>query len=143
MNAPHLARQNYLATEVLTAAPQKLQLMLIEGAIRFGQQARALWSQQRDDEAGEAIIRCQQIVAQLLAGLRRESSSQLVQQIAGVYFFVLNSLIAAHLNRDEQKLSEALAVLAEEQATWRAVCEKLGSGQTGQRASVALEALSG
>ncbi len=130
MNAPHLARHNYLETEVLTAPPQKLQLMLIDGAIRFGQQARSLWTQGRDDEAGEAIIRCQQIVAQLLAGLRRESQPELVRQVAGVYLFVLNCLIDAHLNRNEQRLSEALAVLAEEQATWRAVCEKLGKQDT-------------
>src|SRR6476659_5556419 len=104
MNAPHLARQNYLATEVMTASPQKLQLMLIEGALRFGNQARALWQPKRDEEAGEAIIRCQEIVAQLLAGLRRENPSQLVKQIGSVYLFIHNSLVAAHLNRDEQKL---------------------------------------
>jgi flagellar protein FliS len=140
MNAPHLARQNYLATEVLTASPQKLQLMLIEGAIRFGQQARALWRQERDEEAGEAIIRCQQIVAQLLAGLRREQQTELVRQIAGVYVFIFNCLIAAHLNHDEQKLSEALDVLAEEQATWRAVCDKLGTDKADQRATLTLRA---
>jgi flagellar protein FliS len=142
MNAQHSARQNYLATEVNTAAPQKLQLMLIEGAIRFGQQAAALWRQQRDDEAGEAIIRCQQIVAQLLAGLRREDQAELSRQMAGVYVFILNSLIEAHLNRDEQKLADALSVLAEEQITWRAVCQKLGTrsvnSSEGQR--LALEA---
>jgi flagellar protein FliS len=127
MNSPHIALRNYLATEVLTAAPQKLQLMLIEGALRFGQQARSLWRDGRNDEAGEAIIRCQQIVAQLLAGLKREDQAELSRQISGIYVFVLNSLIAAHLNRDEQKLADALSVLAEEQATWRAVCQVLGT----------------
>lgn len=127
INPPHIARQNYLATEVHTAAPQKLQLMLIEGALRFGQQGRALWQEGRDDEAGEAVIRCQQVVAQLLAGLNRDGQAEVVRRISSVYVFVLNSLIAAHLNRDEQKLEDALAVLAEEQITWRAVCQKLGS----------------
>jgi flagellar protein FliS len=140
MNPTQLARQNYLATEVLTATPQKLQLLLIEGAIRFGHQARALWHQQRDDEAGEAIIRCQQIVAQLLAGLRKDDPSELSKQIAGVYAFVFNCLIAAHLDRDEQKLAEALSILAEEQTTWRAVCEKLGDRRSDGGESLALEA---
>ena len=135
MNPPHMVRQNYLATEVFTAAPQKLQLMLIEGAVRFGQQARALWQQRRDEEAGEAIIRCQEIVAQLLAGLRREEPTELTRRVAGVYVFVLNSLVAAHVNRDEQKLADALDVLTEEQATWRAVCEKLGTKQNATEAA--------
>lgn len=142
MNSPHIALRNYLATEVLTAAPQKLQLMLIEGAIRFGQQARSLWRDGRNDDAGEAIIRCQQIVAQLLAGLKREDQAELPRQIAGVYLFVLNSLIAAHLNRDEQKLADALSVLAEEQTTWRAVCQKLGTqaAETGEGRRFMLDA---
>jgi flagellar protein FliS len=142
MNSPHIALRNYLATEILTAAPQKLQLMLIEGAMRFGQQARALWNEGRDDQAGEAIIRCQQIVAQLLAGLKREEQPELSQQISGVYVFILNSLIAAHVNRDEQKLADALSVLAEEQVTWRAICQKLGTqnSEAGERQRLRLDA---
>lgn len=120
-------RNSYLTTEVLTAAPQKLQLMLIEGALRFGNQARALRREGRDEEAGEAILRCQQIVAQVLAGLRQENPSELIRRIAGLYLFIHEALIAAHLNRDEQKLADALTVLAEEQVTWRAICDKLGT----------------
>ncbi len=129
MNGPHIAR-NYLATEVHTAPPQKLQLMLIEGAIRFGQQARGHLQAQDREAAGEAIIRCQQIVAQLLAGFEREGQPELTRQMAGVYVFILHSLVAAHLNHDEQKLAEALDVLAEEQITWRAVCQKLASQES-------------
>jgi flagellar protein FliS len=133
------ARQSYLATDVFTAAPQKLQLMLIEGALRFGHQALAFGRENRHEEAGEAILRCQQIVAQVLGGLRQENPPELVRQVAGVYLFILNCLIAAHLNHDEQKLSEALAVLAEEQVTWRQVCQKLGT-QRVDAESMSLEA---
>ncbi len=38
------AREEYFATEVLTAAPQKLQLMLIEGAIRYALRASCIGS---------------------------------------------------------------------------------------------------
>jgi len=34
------AAQNYLKTKVFTATPEQLQLMLYDGAIRFGEQAR-------------------------------------------------------------------------------------------------------
>ena len=32
--------QNYLRTQVLTATPEQLQMMLYDGAIRFAEQAR-------------------------------------------------------------------------------------------------------
>lgn len=140
INPPHLALQNYLATEVHTAAPQKLQLLLIDGALRFGHKGRTLWQSGQDDAAGEAIIRCQQIVAQLLAGLNRDEQPDLARKISSVYLFVLNSLIAAYVNRDEQKLDDALSVLAEERITWQSLCEKLGASKPEGASRLALEA---
>ena len=123
------ARDNYLTTEVMTATPQKLQLMLIEGALRFGQQAQQMWNAGRDQEAGESILRCQQIVSQLLGGLNPEQQPDLVRKVAGLYLFVFRALVTAHLNRDSQSLADALAVLVVEQETWRQVCAKLGSAK--------------
>jgi flagellar protein FliS len=123
---PH-ARENYLVTEVLTATPQKLQLMMIEAAIRFGQQARQQWQEGKTQAASDSLIRCQQIMAQLLGGMKPELDPELVSRVAGVYVFVFNCFVHAHLNHDQQHLDDALSVLAEEQQTWRLVCEKLGS----------------
>ena len=137
------ARDNYLQTEVLTATPQKLQLMLIEAAIRFAGQAREHWNAQRDDAASEAIIRCQQIMAQLLGGVKPERHPELARRAAGVYAFIFNCFVAAHLNRDEKLLADAVSVLAIEQETWRQVCDKLGSRRdeaAGESGSVTFEA---
>ena len=41
------ARENYLQTQVLTATAQKLQLMLIEGAMRFANQGDSLLAEWR------------------------------------------------------------------------------------------------
>jgi flagellar protein FliS len=124
-----LAR-DYLYNEVMTATPQKLHLMLVEAALRFGNQARLHWQNGRNEEASEAIVRCQQIVAQLMAGLNPEHHRELVRQIAGVYLFVFRSFVAAHLNHDEARLNDALAVLEVEQETWRQICTKLDSRRT-------------
>lgn len=123
---PHV-RDNYLTTEVMTATPQKLQLMMIEAAIRFGQQARQQWQAGQEHEAGESLIRCQRIMAQLLGGMKPEQDPELVKRVAGVYVFVFNCFVHAHLNQDQKQLDDALSVLAEEQETWRLVCDKLGS----------------
>lgn len=123
-------KDNYLETEVMTAAPQKLQLMLIEAAIRQGKRARELWNEARDnqdDPAGDALIRCQQIVTELLCGLNPEQDKELVRRVASIYLFVFRSLTEAHLERDEQKLADALEVLEVERETWREVCQKLGT----------------
>lgn len=121
------AREQYLVAEVMTATPQKLQLMLVEAAIRFAGRARQLWAERKDEEAAEALIRAQDVVGQMLASLDRESSLPLVRKVAAVYLFVFRCLMEANCQRDERKLDDALKVLEEERETWRQVCEKFGS----------------
>ena len=50
------SRDEYLEQEVRTASPEKLQLLLIEAAIRRCQRAQQHWLQNEDEQAGEAIL---------------------------------------------------------------------------------------
>ena len=120
-------RTSYLETEVMTASPQKLQLMLIEAAIRSIERARRHWRAQEDEQAAEALIRAQQIMTELLAGLNHDVKPELTRKVAAVYLFVFRSLVDAHLRRDEEKLDDTIRVLEVERETWREVCRKPGS----------------
>jgi len=133
------AGSDYWTTEVMTAAPQKLQLMLIEGAIRLVHQARGFRQAGQDDAASTALLRCQQIVTTLLAGISPEHSSDLTRQVASVYLFVYRRLIAANLEQDDVKLGEALAILEIERETWSLLCQQLGA--TGGHQSPGLTSL--
>jgi flagellar protein FliS len=124
------ACENYLATDVMTATPQKLQLMLIEAAIRSAERARDRWQAGEHGQADAALIHAQQIVGELLAGLNREADADLVKKVASVYLFVFRTLMEANHERDETKLNDALRVLEVERETWRRVCEQWGSRQT-------------
>jgi len=121
------ARESYLVTEVMTATPQKLQLMLIEAAIRSTERARQQWRDDDNEQAIESVIRAQEIIGELLAGLDQEVEGDLTKKVAAIYLFVFRTLMEASFDRDEQKLDDALEVLAIERETWRQVCEKLGS----------------
>lgn len=123
------AQESYLVTEVMTAAPQKLQLMLIDAAIRWAEKARRLWREQNDEQASEALIRAQEIVGQMLGSLNPEPAPELVRKVAAVYLFIFRSFMEANLRRDEGKLDDALRVLRTERETWRQVCEKLGTAR--------------
>lgn len=125
------ARDEYLATEVLTAAPQKLQLMLVEAAIRFGRRAELHWQNRESEAAFNALVRCQEIVSQLIAGLSANLESPLVRQAASVYAFIYRSLVSAAFYHDVKKLAEALKVLEVERETWLQVCNRLGAKQDG------------
>ena len=127
------AGKSYLDTEVMTATPQKLQLMLIEAAIRAARRARKKWLDGRDDEACEDLIHAQQIVSELLGGLDPEVNADLVKKVASVYMFVFRSLMEANHDRSEKKLEDAIRVLEVERGTWQKVCAELGSHQASDR----------
>jgi flagellar secretion chaperone FliS len=123
-----VAGSNYLETEVMTATPQRLQLMLIEAAIRMTSQARWHFEQKNVQAAFTPIVRAQQIMAELLSGLRTEDSKNgLAHRVAGVYVFIYRTLVAANLEHSVAKLDDALRVLEVERETWRRVCEILGA----------------
>jgi len=119
-------RNQYLSTAVMTATPQKLQLLLVEAAIRSCEKARNHWSRNDREAACEALVHAQECVAELLGALNRDGPASLVGKMASVYLFVFNRLVGANNSNDEAMLDDALKVLQMERDTWRQVCEQVG-----------------
>jgi flagellar protein FliS len=117
-------RDAYLETQVLTATPQRLRLMLIEGAIRRLRAAQAAWQAGNLPEGIEAVGHCRDIVTELIAGIRPEQTPA-AKQILGVYMFIYSTLVEAQLTRDETRLRDVIRVLDEERITWQTVCEQM------------------
>jgi flagellar protein FliS len=120
------ARESYLETEILTAPPQKLHFMLIDATIRAVERTRQLWQAGQDEEACKCLIGAQQIITEMISGLKREMNEALAKKAAAIYLFVFRKLLEANLEHDEEKLADALRVLETERETWRQVCEQLG-----------------
>lgn len=117
-------RNAYLETQINTATPQKLRLMLIEGAIRYGQQAIDFWQQGRGEDGLSALMRCQAVVAELLGGVR-EDGTQLTRQVIDIYVFLALQLNEAEINADPQRIEEVIRVLQEDRQTWQELCHQL------------------
>ncbi len=116
----------YLESKVLTASQPRLHLMLLEGALRFGQQAKQnKWDDDEEFAETEQLLnRMMDIVEELTLGTAArgsEISKQLVEQ----YAFVYRELTASRINRDLQKLDECLKLLEFHRKTWKLACEKV------------------
>lgn len=132
------ARDVYLETQVLTASPFKLRLMLIEGAIRFVNQTLHFWDEERHEEAVESLIRAREILGELMSSLSPEKTP-LAKQILPLYGYVFRTLTEAQLQRDRQKMNDALRILGEERETWQLVCEQFASELENLKAEVPTE----
>jgi flagellar secretion chaperone FliS len=123
----HNPSDSYLVDQIMTSTPQKLQLMLLDAAIREGELARKHWQPQENRQAEKCLLRALRIMYCLLGGIDLESKSELVCKVASVYLFISQAFTRAYVDSDANKLAEALRVLAIERETWRQLCEQLAT----------------
>ena len=120
------AAQNYLRTKVLTATPEQLQLMLYDGALRFGEQARLALEQKNYEQSYTLISRVQKILAELTGSLKHDVAPDLCGKLAALYNFAFRKLVEANLQRATEPLDEALGVLRYQRETWSLLLAQLG-----------------
>jgi flagellar secretion chaperone FliS len=116
----------YLESKVLTAPPQRLHLMLIEGAIRFGRQAEEALRRGDTADSAAPLLRTIDIVGEMLSGVRQQES-QTNKRLAEFYWFLFRRLAEAKIHSDTTRLAEALKLLEYERETWQLVCDKLAT----------------
>lgn len=117
---------SYLESKVLTAPPYRLQLMLVEGAIRFGRLAEQELRQGNQIAAATPLMRVLDIMGELLAGVR-EKKSELNTKVADLYWYLFRQISQAKIDGDAAILSAALELLDYERQTWQLVCDKLNA----------------
>jgi flagellar secretion chaperone FliS len=116
----------YLESKVLTAPPHRLQLLLIEGAIRFGRQAEEALRNGDRVAASSSLLRMIDIVGELLAAARA-NKSELNQSVADLYWYLFRRASEAKINADPAALAETLQLLDYERQTWQMLCDKLSA----------------
>ncbi len=122
MNVDH--RDTYLESQIRTATPQRLRLMLIEGALRFARQADGAWTEPLEAAPMESLRRCRAILAELHGSVRTDTL-EVASRVADLYFFLYRQIVVAQADEDRQALADVIRVLEEERTTWQLVCEQL------------------
>jgi len=119
------ANSRYLDGRVATASQPELQLMLLDGAIRFGRQAEQLWNEPAHRaECDNLLNRTNDIVEALVQGLAI-TESEISRRLADEYAFAFRQIALAQLNHDAAPLAAALHLLQYERETWQLACEQL------------------
>ena len=127
MQTTQKAQKTYIEREVATATPQKIQLLLIEAAIKNIHRVKNHWENNDTEAAFHAITRIQDIVTEILCSLDMEGSPEIAQSLAGIYVFIFRKVASVRGPEDMASLDEALKVLMVERQSWKEICEKFGN----------------
>jgi flagellar protein FliS len=112
------ARVEYLTAAVTTATPEKLVLMLYDGAIQALARAEHALMNGRQSAVGPALRKAIAIVGELRASLDFERGGDIARNLFSLYGFVTDRLLSANIGKTVEPVVEAKAVLAKLKEGW-------------------------
>ncbi len=129
---PKAAANPYVRTKVMTASPQELRLMLLDGAMRFAATAREGLRARDYEKSYDGISRCQAVLIELINGLAPEHAPDLCRQLSALYTFMYRRLVDASRMRDPGIVDEVLELLRYERQTWQMLLDKLAADRAAE-----------
>jgi flagellar protein FliS len=114
------AVDSYKETQIKTATPGKLVVMLYEGAVKFINLALEHLAQKHAayDKVSNYIIKAQDIVTELMVSLDFDKGGQIAKNLFGLYLYMNRRLIEANIQKDAGILGEIKKLLTELRAAW-------------------------
>jgi flagellar protein FliS len=125
VQAPPPQVNAYLRTRVMSAKPEELRLLLIEGAIKFSQQGRMGVENRQYEQAFSGLSQAREIVVELMTSVRSEPNPELAEKVRQIYAFIYTQLVEGGFEKDIKKLDNAIALLEYERETWVMLMQKL------------------
>ena len=124
-------QDEYLESQVMTASPYHLHLMVIVAAIRHAVRGQQAMSVDDFETTHLALNDSRGFIGELISGLNEDQDPELIDRLKGLFLFAFRSLVEADLNRDATKIADALNTLRMHRETWIAVAEQLENAQDG------------
>lgn len=121
----------YFRTKVLTATPEELRLLLLEGALHFVGVGREGLASKDFEKVYEGFSQSKAILMELMNALRPELAPELCSRLSSLYTYIYKLLMEASFERSDEKAAEAQKLLEYERETWVLLMEKLA----GERSS--------
>ena len=123
-NEQHTANA-YLKTKVMSATPEELRLMLLDGALRFARIGRDGIAEKDYEKSFENIIKAKDIVLELINILRPDVDPDLCGKLSSLYTFMYQRLTDANMEHDAAIVEEVIGLLEYERETWVLLMEKI------------------
>ena len=142
-NALEAYQRLEVETGVAAASPQRLVVMLYDGAVKAIHTARAALA--RGDVAGRgaAISKAIAIIDEgLRPALDLKSGGEIAANLAALYDYIVNRLLYANLKQDQASLEEAGQLLSELKSAWDTLERKTRAESAAQASDDGRTALS-
>jgi flagellar secretion chaperone FliS len=113
----------YQNTQVTTATPDRLLLMLHDGAVKFSRIALDRMSRGDISGKGTYIGKALAIVMELRLTLNHETGGEIAANLERLYVYLIERFTTANINNDSRSLENAITILSQLRDTWTEAME--------------------
>ncbi|MBE0467415.1 MAG: flagellar export chaperone FliS [Candidatus Desulforudis sp.] len=113
VNSPYA---QYQQNAILNAKPEKLLILLLNGAVKFIKQADKALENKDIEGAHNTLVKVQDILAYLRGTLNPDY--EIAQNLDALYDYIGERLVQANLKKDREILAEAGRMVEELRETW-------------------------
>jgi flagellar protein FliS len=117
--------QKYKTTSIQSASPEKLLLMMYEGAIKFTKLAIKAAEEKKVAERCVNIGRAFDIVLELNNTLDHKVGGEIASRLEQLYMFITEQYTKANISGDPEPLRASLKILENLYDGWKQAIEKL------------------
>jgi flagellar protein FliS len=120
--------RSYKETQIKTATPGRLVVMLYDGALKYlGLAMEALGAHhQRYDRASEYLIRTQDIITELMVSLDFDQGGEIARNLFNLYLWMNRELLQGNISKSCAPLEQVKKLLTELRGVWAEVADKPG-----------------
>ena len=118
-NAYTKQAEEYKKNQIETAPPEKILIMLYDGAIRFLLLAKKAMQEQNLEKANANLIKAQHIIREFMDSLDMEVGGQMAVNLYNLYEYLHYRLVEANIKKEVVMIDEVLDHLRSLKATWQ------------------------
>lgn len=108
----------YKQNSVLTASPERILIMLYDGAINFLLRAKISIDEKNIEDTHIYITKTQKIIREFMNSLDKDSGGDIAENLFKLYEYLHHRLIQANIKKDKDMIDEVLNHLRELKKTW-------------------------
>ncbi len=110
--------KQYQTNQIQTASPEKILIMLYDGAIQFLNKAKKEIENKNIQEVHNNIVGAQKIVSEFMNSLDVEIGGETAVNLYNLYEYMHFRLVQANMKKDSEIIDEVLIHLKDLKATW-------------------------
>ena len=128
--------RSYKETQIKTATPGKLVVMLYDGAVKHLSLALESMDSRHHsyDRVSEQLVRTQDIITELMVSLDFEHGGEIARNLFNLYMWMNRQLLDGNIRKDVAPLESVRKVLLELRSAWAELADKSGTDAGGRKA---------